>query len=89
MTSLILLETSGYPTTKDGFIESEAFEIGFNNGRGCFSDDKKPVIFTELASELESLITSSQNTIGALTTQGVSVSDELALLTFRDSTHSV
>jgi hypothetical protein len=83
-------ETSGYTTTKDGYIEGEAFKIGFKSGRGYYSDDdKKPKIFTELASELESLIHAREAAIGALTTQGASVSGEFAYTAMNNLSLSV
>jgi len=83
-------ETSGYTTTEDGYIENEAFKIGFKNGRGYYSnDDKKPRIFTELASELESLIHAREAAIGALTTQGASVSGEYAYVAMNNLSTSV
>lgn len=83
-------ETSGYPRTKDGFIENESFQIGFDNGRGCYSEeDKKRSIFTELASELESLIQSNEAAIGALTTQGASVSGDYSVIALGNLSRSV
>ena len=63
--SLIWLqyEYGGYPRDKEGKVLSEAWKIGYKNGRG-YNQDGAQYIFTELASELEQKIEAQQNAIG-------------------------
>lgn len=81
-------EYGGYPRTKDGHILNEARQIGYDNGRGYMQDEKQ-CIFIELASELEEKIESQHHAVNNFTTQGVSVSGELALLAMNKLTDNV
>lgn len=81
-------EYGGYPKTKDGHIQSDAWKIAYKNGRG-YVKDEKTYIFTELASELEEKIESQHHAVNNFTTQGVSVSGESALLAMRNLTDNV
>ena len=81
-------EYGGYPRTKDGHIQTEAWKIGYANGRGYVQDEKQ-CIFTEMASELEEKIESQHHAVNNFTTQGVSVSGELALLAMTKLTDNV
>lgn len=75
-------EYGGYPKTEDGSITESAREIAVRYGRGFISDeDKKQHIFLVLAAELEENIKSSKDALKNYSTQGFSVSGELALLT--------
>ena len=65
-------EYGGYPQNNDGRVISDAWNIAYKKG--------KLYIFTELASELEEKITAQQKAVGNFTTNGASVSGELALM---------
>ncbi len=72
-------EYGGYPKNNDGRVISDAWNIAYKKGRG-YQKDGKLYIFTELASELEEKITAQQKAVGNFTTNGASVSGELALM---------
>ena len=72
-------EYGGYPKNNDGRVISDAWNIAYKKGRG-YQKDGKLYISTELASELEEKITAQQKAVGNFTTNGASVSGELALL---------
>ncbi len=73
-------EYGGYPTTKDGYITAEAWELAIRHGRSFYNQDKEQRIFTELAAELEESIISSRAALNNYTTQGFSVSGDYAVL---------
>lgn len=77
-------EYGGYPKEKDGCVPQTAWQIAAAHGRSYQSQDKDgkriSVIFTELCGELESSIESTKNAINNYSTQGYSVSGQLALL---------
>lgn len=81
-------EYGGYPRAESGRIVTEAWNIGFLNGRG-YIDDGNKCIFTELAAELEEKIAGRQQAINNYSTQGVSVSGEQAILAMRNLTDVV
>ncbi len=81
-------ETGGYPRTTDGYIENEAWNIGWNHGRGYMKEGEKEIFLT-LASELEEKIGAEQNAVKNFTTQGASVSGELAVIAMNNLTYSV
>ena len=81
-------EAEGYPHTNDGHLESKAFYIGENHGRGYVSDGTR-YIFTEICSSLENDITNAQLAIGNFSTQGFAPSGDYALLTTQRMTQSV
>lgn len=81
-------EYSGYPRDEENHILSEAWEVGYKNGRGYIFDGKK-MIFTSLASELEESILSKKHAINNFTTQGASTSGELAYVAMNNLTTSV
>lgn len=72
-------EYGGYPRTTEGKIVSDAWNIAYKKGRG-YQKNGESYIFTELASELEEKIIAQQKAVGNFTTNGASVSGELALL---------
>ena len=70
-------EYGGYPQTEDGLISKRGWEIGVKYGRSFYrNEDKKRLMFTDLAAELEETITSGRQAINNFTTQGFSVSGE-------------
>lgn len=77
-------ELEGYPRTNDGHVDKKAWEIGETHGRVYCAKNNDgnfvKYIFTELSNELEAEIDSKKKAIGNFTTQGFSVSGELALL---------
>jgi hypothetical protein len=73
-------EYGGYPTTKEGYITNDAWELAVQHGRSFCYKDKKQRIFTELAAELEEAIKSIRVALNNYTTQGFSVTGEMALL---------
>lgn len=81
-------EYGGYPRDKEGYVQKEAWEIGYNNGRGFINDGEKN-IFTTMASELEEKINGQQHAINNFTTQGTSVSGDMAVIAMNNLTHSV
>lgn len=66
-------ESAGYPFNDQGFIANNAFQMGWQMGRGYY-DNSKAFIFIELVSELEAEIEALKLIIGNVTTQGLSVS---------------
>lgn len=81
-------EYGGYPRTEDGFIESAAWKIAYDHGRGYVSEGKS-IIFIELVSELEEKIKSEHNAVNNFTTQGASVSGDKAFIAMQNLTNSV
>lgn len=73
-------EYGGYPKDKDGFITASGWKLATNHGRSFLNKDKEQRIFTDLAAELEEAIESSRIALSNYTTNGFSVSGELALL---------
>ena len=72
-------EYGGYPRTEDGHIVHSAWLIAASHGRSYISE-KQQFIFTELASELEGIITSSMSAQNNFSTQGFSAAGDHALL---------
>lgn len=73
-------EYGGYPTTKDGYITDESWRLAVRHGRSFYNKEKELRIFTELAAELEESIASARIALNNYTTQGYSVTGEMALL---------
>lgn len=73
-------EYGGYPTTKNGYITDESWRLAVRHGRSFYNKEKELQIFTELAAELEESITSARIALNNYTTQGYSVTGEMALL---------
>ena len=85
-------ESTGYPRNSQGYIENKAFEIAYQKGRDQPSkdkDDKNRYIFTETVSELESGIEMASKSTNNMTTQGVSVEGQMALLAMSKLTDNV
>ena len=83
-----MYESGGYPTTKEGNVQKEVFEIAVAHGR-IFIQNNQEYIFTELVSELESRIVSAKMQVQNFTTKGVATSGENATIAMRDLTNSV
>lgn len=81
-------ESGGYPRTSGGYIEKDAWNIGWAHGRGYIKDGERH-IFQTLASELEEKIGAQQNAVNNFTTQGASVSGEWAAIAMDHLTSSV
>lgn len=73
-------EYGGYPTTQEGYITKEAWELAACHGRSYYNKDKEQRIFTELAAELEETIISARVALNNYTTQGFSAAGDMALL---------
>ena len=77
-------EHSGYPRDNNGKIVNKAWQIGAEHGRSYQvkgkDNENVKVIFVELCNELETAIDSEKKAIGNYTTQGYSVSGDVALL---------
>ncbi len=83
-------ETGGYSRTADGYIKPRAFEVACMHGRELpQTKNGKRQIFVELPEELEAKIQATQRAMGALTTQGVSVAGEWAVVALSDLQLSV
>lgn len=86
-------EYGGYPLDNDGYIMKEAWNIATMHGRDYKVKDEngeiKNYIFTELSSELETIIESNKIAIGNFSTQGFSVSGDAALLATSRLTNSI
>ena len=85
-------ESTGYPRTSEGHIETKAFEIAYQKGRNqtpTEKDDTHKYIFAETVSELEAGIEMITKTTDNMTTSGVSVEGQMALLAMRELTSSV
>ena len=83
-----MYESRGYPITKDGHIEHNAFQIAANHGRSFLKEGQK-LIFTELVSELESKIEGAKMQSQNFTTQGASTSGEHGSIAMRNLTNAV
>lgn len=81
-------EYGGYPRNDEGKVPKDAWNLAYKSGRGYMKEGKR-YIFTELASELEEKLTAQQHAIGNFTTNGASVSGDLALLAMSNLTASV
>lgn len=74
-------EFGGYPRDDKGYLTSVAWDTAADHGRSFIDQkDKKRYVFSELAAELEESIRGSRAAVGNYTTQGFSVSGDLALL---------
>ena len=83
-------ECSGYPKLPEGFIDREAFEIGCRHGRESkLNEDKSRTGNFQLASELESRINTLKESLKNITTQGVSLSGDKALIAMQSLTSSI
>lgn len=81
-------EYGGYPKNEDGYVQSEAWNIAYKNGRGYLKDGKE-YVFLELSSELEEKIVAQHKAVNNFTTQGASVSGEFAFGAMNNLTSTV
>lgn len=81
-------EYGGYPKNEDGYVQSEAWNIAYKNGRGYLKDGKE-YVFLELSSELEEKIAAQHKAVNNFTTQGASVSGEYAFGAMNNLTSTV
>ena len=86
-------ELGGYPQDRKGHIVYEAWNIAADHKRSYQTRDQDGkliiIIFTELCNELEAEIDSKRKALENFTTQGFSVSGELALLATNSMASSV
>lgn len=82
-------ENSGYPKDKEGYILLDAWNCGWEHGRGSYNSKKEKVIFSDLAYELEGRIEAKKSAINNFSTNGASVSGDYALLAMNSLTNSV
>ncbi|MBQ2782909.1 MAG: hypothetical protein IJE94_06940 [Oscillospiraceae bacterium] len=73
-------ELGGYPRNNEGFLTASAWDIAVQHGRSYVDKtEKKTYVFTDLAAELENVITNSRSALNNFSTQGFSVSGEYAI----------
>ena len=83
-------ELGGYPRDDEGYLTTAAWNIAVHHGRSCVDKkDKKTYVFTDLAAELENIISNSKEALGNYYTQGFSVSGEWALAATSRMTENV
>lgn len=83
-------EYGGYPRTDDGYLTTAAWDIAVQHGRSYVDKkDKKTYVFTDLAAELENIIDNSRKALNNFSTQGFSVSGEMALVATSRMTENV
>lgn len=83
-------EYSGYPRDNEGYLTNAAWNVALQHGRGYVDKtDKKTYVFTDLAAELENIISNSKIALNNFSTQGFSVSGDLALLATARMTENV
>lgn len=83
-------ELGGYPRNDNGYLTTSAWDIAVQHGRSYVDrDDKKTYVFSDLAAELESMISNSKGALNNFSTQGFSVSGEWALAATSRMTENV
>ena len=74
-------EYGGYPRNDDGYLTNYAWDIAVKHGRSYVDiKDKKRYVFSELAAELEEAIANARIALNNYSTEGFSVSGDMALL---------
>jgi len=76
-------EIRGYPSAS-GDIEAKAYQIACAHGR-----NNQKQVFVEVADELEAKVQAAQSAMSVLTSQGVSISSEYAILAVQSLTKAV
>lgn len=83
-------EYGGYPRNDDGYLTTAAWNIAVQHGRSYVDKkDKKTYVFTDLTAELENIIDNSRKALNNFSTQGFSVSGEMALVATSRMTENV
>ena len=83
-------EYGGYPRNNDGYLTTSAWDIAVQHGRSYIDvNDKKTYVFYDLAAELENIIDNSRKALNNFSTQGFSVSGEMALWATNKMTEGV
>lgn len=83
-------ELGGYPRNDEGYLTTSAWAMAVQHGRSYVDkEDKKTYVFTDLAAEMENIISNSKNALNNFSTQGFSVSGEMALLATSKMTERV
>lgn len=83
-------EYGGYPLNNEGYLTTSAWNIAVQHGRSYVDKkDKKTYVFTDIAAELENIIRNSKDALNNFSTQGFSVSGEMALLATSRMTENV
>ncbi|MFZ2470465.1 MAG: hypothetical protein WAW52_00850 [Methanothrix sp.] len=87
-TEWLQYETKGYPSSFSG-LEPKAKQIAQEHGRESINKDNQEHIFVEIADELEAKVQAAQSAMGILTTKGVSIAGDTALLAINSLTRAV
>lgn len=83
-------ELGGYPLDDGGHLTAYAWEVAVQHGRSFVnSKDKNVYVFTELAAELENVISNSKEALNNFSTQGFSVAGNYALAATSRMTENV
>ena len=83
-------ELGGYPLNAEGYLIENAWNTAVKHGRSYVNRaDGKTYVFTELAAELENIVTNSKDALGNFSTQGFSVSGNYALAATSRMTENV
>lgn len=83
-------EYGGYPRDDNGHLTKSAWDIAVQHGRSYIDKkDKITYVFTDLAAELENIVTNSKQALNNFSTQGFSVSGDYALLATSRMTENV
>lgn len=83
-------ELGGYPRNDKGYLTTSAWDVAVQHGRSYVDKkDKKTYVFTDLVAELENIISNSKDALNNFSTQGFSVSGDMALLATSRMTENV
>ena len=83
-------ELGGYPLNDKGYLTTSAWDVAVQHGRSYVDKkDKKTYVFTDLVAELENIISNSKDALNNFSTQGFSVSGDMALLATSRMTENV
>ena len=83
-------ELGGYPRNDKGYLTTSAWDVAVQHGRSYVDkNDKKTYVFTDLVAELENIISNSKDALNNFSTQGFSVSGDMALLATSRMTENV
>lgn len=83
-------ELGGYPRNTEGYLTTSAWNMAVQHGRSYVGkNDNQTYVFTELAAELENIISNSKLALNNFSTQGFSVAGEYALVATSRMTENV